>query len=252
MSELVKYSKQEEELYRVISSAKDEELGVVFPDDLDPQLVVQYSESAGARLRHNEGEKGMLIAVLGRLHSLARNNPEVLRAAGCSTVTEYEDKILGVSKAARSSIWVASTAYLTFPKLTPAQCVKIGSSNLVIATRVCRGKDLSEKQKNRILEAGEEGTDQFREFVEERSGISGPGETKAASFDLFGTEAEILDLRSWLADPRFLEATEEDDDRPIALILASIKSYSAEWKRSPKNDIPPHGPMPQDGAGGGW
>jgi hypothetical protein len=227
--ELTRLSKDENALLEAFSEGKSDAVEIVLPDTMAAKEVVRYADSAAKMLRRNVAEKAIWIAALGRLHFLARSRTDVLAAAKCLTIGEFEERLGLTSGDSRSSIWAASRAYAEMPGLTPMEYATIGSTRLAIAAKECKGK--SESQKAKILEKAREkdGTvEEFRNWVEQESGTSAPGETRLSAFSLVGSLADIKTLREYLADPRFI-AFCEGETRPLSMILAAIAESSSEW-----------------------
>lgn len=229
-TELTKLSKTEQELMGEILSGKNKAIEISIPDDLPAKTIVKYTMSVSSLLHKNEGEKAVLIAVLGRLHFLARTNAEVLKEAECETLGDFE-KLIGGSGASRSSIWAASAAYKTFPGLTPNDYSDIGSTNLGLASKAC--KEASPAQKKKVLAAAVgKSTEEFKGWLEKKSGLSAPGENTASNYPLMGSKAQVDELREWLADDGFKDWA--GSDQPIAMILAAIHEATTQFETEPK------------------
>ncbi len=227
MSELQKYTKDEAELLEAVQSGKKKLLSDIFPDDLDPKLVVKWSRAAGSLVDKKDGELAASLHIAGRFHAIARRNPLVLQEAECKTIDEYMEKVLHCEQH-RSTVYKFSSGYDTFEKLTPERAAKIGTENLVRATKLAKSAGASPAQKEVILEQAEKlSVDDFKHWGENKSGLSGPGETTNASYKLSGTQAEISELQAWFRDVRFAECSGSSTD--IGKVLAAIQSYSAEW-----------------------
>lgn len=242
MSELVRITNAQREMHDELVRCRNKEISLVYPDDMDPRLVVQKAKYAGQLIAQADKGLSMYLVAAGRLHFLARKNKEVLEEAGCSTIKDFE-AIIDPDGRHRTSIWNASAAYATFEdELTPAAAAEIGSTNLGVITRALKGKNPSAKDKQRFLTAAKEKTtESLKTWVEQKSGISGPGETSSATYPLFGTLAEITLLKEHLGNQGFHELFElSPDARPIDLILASFDNNA--------NEIRHHDPK-QLGAG---
>lgn len=232
MTELTKLTKTESELLGELLSGKNESLEVSIPDDLSPKKAVQWSKAAASLLDRRDGEMAVLLCAMGRLHYLARVNPAILKEAGVETVKDFEDTVLKC-KNHRATVWKFSAAYKEFPEMTPDLAGAIGTTNLVLASNHAKGK--SKQQKAKILEKAQESPAKFREFLEGPSGHAAPGDTTGGMFPLYGSSAQLAELREWLADPRFMSYAESKN--AIEMLLASIHGSSCEWPLM--GDVPP-------------
>ena len=196
----------------------------LIPDSLPPAVVVSYSKEAASRLDFNAQEYSLLLAIMGRLHALARTNKAVLEAAGVKTIGEFEEKIIDPTGQHRSSIYKSSTCYRIFPTLTPADYVKIGSTNLEIASRA--GKAYSPEEKVKLLEAASTmKVAEFRQSVEKHTG---EGSSQGAAVTIYGDATEVKEVLSLCADPEMQEKS--GDKRQIGVVLASLKNL---WAAEP-------------------
>lgn len=230
MTDLVRVPKSDQELIDLVNRNKKRPIVDFLPDDLAPEVVVRFSKSAASLLKRNDGERAICFSVLGRLHWLARKSlPQVLKKSKCENLRAYEDTILGCSEH-RTTLWKFSSAYELDPQATPERLEAIGSEKLAIAAREFKGK--SEHQKAEALNQAEQApsVEAYRKWVETQSGVSGPGETQSASFNLFGSKAEIDEFKGWLADQQFREWA--GTDKPIGMTLASIHASTADWDSS--------------------
>lgn len=224
MTELTKLSKSDAQLLDKLESIRDKPVDQIFPADMPPKEIVNWSKAIVSWYEKTDGEQAAKLHMLGCLHARARANEDVLKEAGCETIGEYEDKILG-GKKHRATVWKYSSAYLALPELSPQDAVDIGTENLVRATKIAKGTSVS--QRKEIIQKAKKPVAEFTEWVEEQSGLSEKGGTTLASFTLLGTAAEVSELKEWLADPRFIEACSSNS--PMMMVLAAIQSYSTEW-----------------------
>lgn len=223
-TELVKFSKGEAELRAKIIAGHDESIEITLPDDIEPEVAVKWSQYAALLLDRNDSERAVYLQCAGRLHYLARTRQDILKAAKCKTLEEYEERILKCRNH-RSTIYKISTGYKSFPSLTPDDVAEIGTVNLERASKIA--KDASPAQKKRILDKAKElDTETFKVWVEEKSGLSSAGETTGASFQLFGTSAQIDELKTWLADAALIDWA--GTNQPIGVVLAAIQSATTE------------------------
>jgi hypothetical protein len=234
MMELSRLTKDEAALLEAFAEGKSDTIEVILPDTLSAKDVVKYADSAAKMLKRNDSERGVLLAAMGRLLFLAQSRPEILAMAKCLTIEDFMER-MGVTASTRASVYAASKAYREFPGLSPNQYAEIGSTKLAIASREAKGK--SENQKAEILEHASDKTksvEEFRTWVENESGTSGPGETTISSFGLIGSLAEIKELREFLAEQAFVDWA--GDSRPIAMVLAAIKNASSEFMAQAEED----------------
>lgn len=225
MTELTRLSKSEAQLLDKLESIRDKPVDQIFPADMDPKEIVNWSKAIVSWYEKTDGEQAAKLHMLGCLHARARANSEVLKEAGCETIAEYEDKILG-GKKHRATVWKYSSAYLAAPELSPQDAVDIGTTNLVVMTKLIT-EDMSSSQRTEIIKKAKKPTPEFKTWAEEESGLSHKGGTTMASFTMLGTAAEVSELREWLADKRFIQAA--SSNAPMMMVLSAIQSWSSEW-----------------------
>lgn len=246
MTDLIKYGAVDSEVKNALAKSMDSAIEIIIPDDISPAMAVRWSRGISILLDRNESERAVWLQAAGRLHFLARENRAILEEADCQTISDYEAKVL-VCKNHLATVWKYSRAYKAFPGLTPSDVAEIGSTNLEIASRVVP-PDASPSQRKRILQRAKElPTKEFRDWIEQKSGVSAPGETTTDSFPLIGSAADVKHLKTWLADPRFVEFTGAANPTPLQMILAAIEEASSVFPKEPEKI--------QTGAqeeGGGW
>jgi len=248
-TELAKLSKSEMKLMGALLSGENKAIEISIPDDLAPKTAVEWSKLTASLLDKNDGERAILLQVAGRLHFLARNNPKILEESGCENLSEYEDRILNC-RDHRTTIWKYSSAYKAFPELTLAAAATIGTTNLARAAKIANGA--SESQKAEILEHAKEAPEKFKEWAEEKSGLSAPGATTGAMFQLFGSKEQVDELKEFLADEGF--RGHSGSDHPLSMILSAIKEASTEWAKQEDDgeDVEDEATSPGDAAEGDW
>lgn len=217
-------SKEDTELLALLGDKHNRSIEIIIPDDLDPKKVVKWSRATASLLDQEDAKVSILLCAAGRLHFLARTNPEVLKAAKVETIKQFEDEVLKCRNH-RATVYKFSTAYKALPGLTPDDAAAIGTTNLVVASKVAEG--LSESQRKELIQQAKKPVSEFKVYVEETSGLSEKGATTMASFTLLGTAAEVSELKEWLCDKRFIEAA--SSNAPMMMVLSAIQSWSAEW-----------------------
>lgn len=241
MTTLARLSKSEAQLLDKLEAIRDQPVGKIFPIDMPAREIVTWSRAIVSWHEKTDGEQAAKIHMLGCLHARARANPAVLKEADCKTIDEYEDKIFGGKKHI-STIYKISSSYLAYPDLTPQDIIDIGTTNLVVATKLAgQTKDLSPRQRKEIVQQAKKSVAEFKEWAEVDSGLSHRGALTLAEFKILGSQAEVDELREWLADKRFIQAASSNS--PIMMILAAIQSWSAEW--APEETPEPAAPTPE-------
>ena len=217
-------SKEDTELLALLEDKHNRSIEVIIPEDSDPKKVVRWSKAVASMLDKEDGKIAVLLCAAGRLHALARDNAEILKAAGVETIKQFEDEVLRCHNH-RATLYKFSSAYKALPGLTPDDAQAIGTTNLVRASKVAEG--LSDTQRKELIQQAKKPVSEFKVYVEETSGLSEKGGTSIATFTLMGTAAEVAELREWLADKRFIAAA--SSNAPMIMVLSAIQSWSAEW-----------------------
>lgn len=227
MTQLTSLSKSDSQLLDKLESIRDKPVDQIFPVDMPPKEIINWSKAIVSWYEKTDGEQAAKLHMLGCLHARARGNPAVLKAAGCQSIAEYEDKVLG-GKKHRASLYVYSSAYLAYPEMSPQDAIDIGTTNLVRATKLAsKTKDISPRQRKEIIEEAKKPVEEFREWAEVDSGLSEKGGTTSASFTLMGTQADVSELQEFLSDKRFIEFAKTNS--PMLMILAAIQESSTQW-----------------------
>ena len=222
-------------------SDNDAFLGSVLKQDLSmfaamepPQVLADLRECVSVLVRgeHVLGAVGLRLGA-----ALARVVKDRLWVGyGYQSANAFEVAELLNRGAGHSTIWKYKRIHEAFPALAPDRCIAIGPNKLTTAARACN-ECTSQAQKEKLLERALESpsAEQFREYVEGESGMSAPGATTGASFQLFGTKEQIDEFKEWLADGRFREFA--GVDTPIGMVLAAIEEASSVFPvERPKND----------------
>lgn len=233
-TELVKFSPPENQFIKRLLSAKEgERLENAFPDSMDPTEVLEYVEGCSGVLVTLEKASRLSIPVLGRL--LAIVEAQQLWHGHYPSYQEYEQvevKNKGVSPDVLS---LAKKSNRVLGELSLESIGSIGPRKMRIVANVAEGK--STKQKMALVDRANrenETVDQFRAYVENESGLSHPGATSSASFQLYGTTEQVGQLKEWLADPGMVLYMETS--QPIQMILDAFVNESAteEYKAAVK------------------
>lgn len=223
---LVKLSNSEDTFLAELLKGRKRDVAVAIPSDMPPREVLVAIRSCAGMLSKLEQASGMLIPILGRLLAVVAGNPEILGAAGYDTLDSFEAAELLDKGVSRSSIWSAKQAYTVFPLLPIESYRKIPKENLRIAAKLC--KNASESQKGKFLAmAAEKSPEQFKNWAEERSGLSEKGGETGATFTLNGSLAEVTEFKEWCANAGLVEWA--GTDRPLGIVLAAIQSASSEF-----------------------
>ncbi len=205
---------------------RDQSLSVSFPNDLHPDEVIKWSRVTAAALDHNDGQRAVLLGVAGRLHHLARINPEVLVKASCESLDDYLDTVLNCRNH-RSTVYKFSSSYETFPDLPPAKAESIGTDKLVRAAKVAKSIGASPQQKEEILVQAETlSTSEFKQWADKAVG-GGTGATTGAMFELYGSAEEVRELKEELAEEGFVEFA--GSSQPIKQVLAAVAESRDLW-----------------------
>ena len=248
-TELAKPSKPELKLIGELLSGQNRSIEIAIPTDLAPKVAIEWSRLTASLLDKNDSERAILLHVAGRLHYLARNNKEILKEADCKDLLEYEDRILKCRNH-HTTIYKYSMGYETFPQLTIEAAAQIGTTNLERATKIA--KTASEAQKQKILEKATLPVPEFKEWVEKESGLSAPGATTGAMFQLFGSKEQVEELKEWLANDEF--RGHSGSDHPRTMILGAIQEAHTEWRKKEDDgeDVEDEAQLPGDAAEADW
>jgi len=228
-TELIKLTTNEDSLIAEVLKGRKKSLSQVVPEDIDPREALANISRCVSALNKLGNASSLIGAYLGQHMAIMARRPEIHQAAGYDTLDEYERAEV-LDKISHGGVWVYKRIAEVFPDLTLEEIPKIGSTNLDRAAKVCKSAGATPAQKKKILEkAAELTTRQFTEYIENQSGLSGRGETESASFTLYGSKAEIDELKEHLADQGFKEWS--GADRPIAMILAAIQEATNVFTR---------------------
>jgi hypothetical protein len=200
------------------------------PEDIEPREALANIKECVASLNKLGNTTSVIGAILGAHMALAAKRPEIYEAAGYPSLREFEKAEI-VDKVSHGSAWNYKLVAEQFPQSSVEEVLQIGSTNMLRAARVCKSTDASPAQKKKILEkAAELNTEKFKEWVEEKSGLSAPGETSTDSFQLIGSAAQITELKEHLAEPQFKEFAQSDT--PIGMVLAAIQESKDLWPKA--------------------
>lgn len=240
-TELTTWTGPEESFLAVLLRDRKESPSIVIPDNMPAEAVLSAVDRCTSVLVKLGKGEAFIVPVLGRLMALVAAG-KLWEGAGYKSLAEYERKEIEGKGVAHSTLWQAKQAFEVFPDLPLEQYAEIGPKKLAIAAKVCEGK--SPKQKKKVLgQAATLTLEALRHELENNSGLSGPGETSGAMFELYGSKAEIDELKEHLAEPQFTVFA--GDDRPIGKVLAAIQESRDLWpKPTPQPKI--HGALPVD------
>jgi hypothetical protein len=203
------------------------------PQDIEPREALANIKECVASLNKLGNATSVVGAILGQHMAIMAKRPEILGASGYETLHEFEEKEIQ-GKLSHGNIWNWKAIASAFPEEPIERVLEIGSTNLIKAARVCKQIDASPSQKKKILDkAAELNTAEFTGWLEKKSGIVSPGDTTTDKFELFGSSAEIAELKEHLADGRLVELA--GDTRPIRVVLAALASFTTEETGVPVN-----------------
>lgn len=234
MSNIVKLSGADGDFAARVLSHGGQGPTLAVPDDMPPEEVLIAVKSVVSAMNKLDGWSDQLTPVLGAL--LARVAKDRLWEPKYESLDAYEKAELHNSGRSRATIWKAKKVYESFPSLPLDRFKDIGTEKLLIAAKAVP-KDASPKQREKLLDKAAEtpSVDEFREYVEQKSGMSSPGATKGAMFQLFGSEEEINELKEHLAEPGFTEFA--GDERPIGKILAAVQESKDLWPKDSEKKV---------------
>jgi hypothetical protein len=224
-TQLITLTASEEDLASVILKQRKISLSESVPQDIEPRECLANIKSCTSALKKLGGATRLIGAYLGQHMAIMAKRPEIYEAAGYSSLDAYEKAEI-LDKIGHGTVWNYKLIAERFPNLELGRISKIRTDNLLTAAKIC--KDASDSQKSKILDKAEElPVEEFREWVEQKSGLSGKGETTGATFPLMGSTAEITELKEWLADSGLIEWA--GTDKPVGIILAAIQSATSEF-----------------------
>lgn len=229
MTSLVKVTASEDAWLAELLKDRKEAPSVAIPDDLEPRDVLASIRSCTSMLVKIQRAGSWLVPVLGRLLALVAKNKEILEKSGYATLAEYEKAELLDKGIGRSTLWKAKAVVEQFPELALEEYSKISSENLARAAVVAKRTNANEAQKKKLVEkAAELPTEQYKNWVESESGLSAPGDTTCASFQLIGTATEIADLKSLLAEEALVRWS--GTTKALGMVLAALRESSTQWE----------------------
>lgn len=193
-------------------------------DTFTPDTVVRLTRIASNEYENNEKKRTVLLAVLGRLHWIARNDPRVIQEAGYKTLKEYENKVLG--EASRASLYIISGGVEYFPWMTIPEQLQIGPSKLREAIKAVKGKGMSEGQRRDVLDMVKD-ADNVHHAKQRLDG--GTGEHIESEFLLKGKRVDVDELESWLSDTDMQQFLESSD--PVTMVNRAFMEASSGMKR---------------------
>jgi hypothetical protein len=195
------------------------------PDTLEPKEVISAVRSCCSMLQKSERVQGKLLAVLGRLMVLARNNDLVWTESGYKSYGEFVKKELEVKLGrSRSSLYEAKKIIETFPDLDLNTYGKIPTASLLLAAKC----NPTGAQRVKMLErAAGEGADAFKEWVVEKGYLGSKEDNTGATLILSGSLSKIKELRRFLAREDVRKHVGSED--PLEIILAATQEVDAEW-----------------------
>lgn len=245
-SDLVKLSANEDEFLAELLKERKTELAFAVPEDMTFKDVMSGIRLCASYLGKLERVGNMIGAVLGRYMALAAKSPEMYKKMGYPTLEALEQAEI-LDKIGRTTLWDYKKISEAFPTMPLEEFRNIRKGNLLDAAKVIEGK--SETQVTEIVAKAKELPNKaFREWLEEES-HAGRGELDGGSLLLTGTKAELDELKGLLADRRCQKYFGE---RHIDQVLGALKESTTQWPEEEQPDIPPHGPIAQDGGPGGW
>ena len=232
-TELVKL--EDDSFIATVMRRKKRSLTEAVPEDIEPREALANIKECVSSLNKLGNATSVVGAILGQHMAIMARRPEIYEAAGYASLREFEQAEI-VDKISHGSVWNFKTIAETFPEEPVERILEIGSTNLVKAARVCKSIEASPSQKKKILEkAAELNTAQFTHWVEQRSGVSAPGETSTDNFLLIGSSAQIAQLKEALADQGFVEWA--GTNQPIGMLLAAIQEATSVFT-SPATEAP--------------
>ena len=222
---LVKFSPEDESLLKELARDRKQDLSVV--SRMTPQEVLADVDRCVSTSVKIDMIQAPVVVRIGAL--LARiERDELFTLKGYKDLTSYYEAELQNKGFAFSTLSQAKRIFGAFPDLSIERYAKIGPKMLEKAARACN-PETSAAQKATLLEKAEESpsVERFTKFLEEGSGLSYKGKHTAAMFELFGNKDEVEQLKTWLADERFIEFAKSKI--PINMILSAIEESSSVW-----------------------
>lgn len=191
-----------------------------------PEQVVERARELAEEWSNIERRGTLLLAELGVYHRRAADDPEVLKAAGCETLRDFEQTVL---KAAHATIGLVSSSYKYFPELTPERFVSIGPVKMRRAIAAVKGKDMSAGQRESVLEMVLSADNVYHATKRLEDKVSGPGTLTKASLLIEGDAIDISELEQHLADERNQRGADTSD--PCRMINQAFIEAGTEWNK---------------------
>lgn len=255
-SDLAKLEPVDQKILSEIDRGIEGKADLIIPADTPPQRLLTIIRGLTGIIENSEKRISAATVLLSHALYLARNSSAFLEDCGFLSIGEFIKNVIE-PKVSRTVAYAISTA-LDKMNLTISEAVHMGTQTMIAATQVL-GKnpstDFVAKVKTMALES--ENEKEFKKKLADAGNIV-EGGLDTGRLTLQGPVPDINDLREHLDDHRFQrwalegELGREDFKDAHLMILAAIEHSSPEWPEEEQPDIPPHGPIAQDGGPGGW
>lgn len=230
---------------------------LTIPDDATPKQLLTLILGFTEILSRGDKRKDAVIPLMGKALWMVRDSREFLDECGYTKIGDFMEAVV-LPRVGRSTAYAVSVIWKTFPDLPNTDAVSIGHQTLITAAKVV-GEHPHPGYVEKVLAIARssESNKDFKKKLAEAGNIV-EGSMDTARITISGPVPDINDLREHLSDPRFqrwaLEGQlgREDFKDAHLMILAAIEHSISEWPEEEQPDIPPHGPIAQDGGPGGW
>jgi hypothetical protein len=195
--------------------------------DMDAQGVVLQARTLADQYGAHEAQKSLLLVRLARLHQRASQDRTVLEVAQCSTMAEFEKKVL---RQAHSSVGVVSSFFTHYPEASEDTAVRLGFNVVRVLAHYAKGRGLSENQRLEALACAEEADNagHLRRKLENTPSV-GAGELTPARITLEGKEVDVNEFKSLTGDPDAKRHFDTED--PLLMANRALQETASEWGR---------------------
>lgn len=198
---------------------------VAIPWDMPTAEVLRWILACGSLLARADRMGAVVKPALGRLMVMARKGPEVLIAAQCRTLGEFEKYLTEQTGYGHTSLHHCQQVYEWAGDMPLSQYESCGWANVLLLARHSKGA--SENQKRELIQAAEtRTTDQLKTWLDENGHVP-KGATTGATLVLTGSLEDVQELREWLKRLDVQAAAGTSDE--LGILLAAKAEASTEW-----------------------
>lgn len=225
MAEILTLTKKDDTYVNEILKEKGE-LAISVPENLPAESILSGIRACVKWLNRADRVSYKLKPVLGRLMILAKKNPDVYKAAGYKTYTEFlKTELEEKFHISHSSLYEIAKVIKTFPNLTLEQYGKIPTASLLLLAKFTDYTRADHKKL--LLKASEMTFDKLKEWVVEKGYLDKSDVESGATFSLTGSRTAVGRFTKFFKDKRVVAYCESDNWGKI--LDAMIEECSIEW-----------------------